>query len=247
MAELARAVALEPNSAMDVARGVSRLLFAEGLSSIVEFSLPNNRRLHVAALGPDGTIAGIEIKISVADLKADDKWPDYLAFCDLFYFAVPPEFPQNTLPSTTGLIVADRFGGTIIRSAVVAGMACAFVACAYAELASSVGGSGAAYGYAYAAFGELPAWTIGWNLLFGLGTALAAVANGWSGYFNNALAAMGIGLPEFLTKGPFAGRLINLPAEGIILTLMLALFAGVKQSSRLKKIIVFAKLLVIAI
>jgi hypothetical protein len=125
MAELARAVALEPdsalpnsampNSAVDVARGVSRLLLAEGLSPIVEFSLPNNRRLDVAALGPDGTIAGVEIKVSLADLRADDKWPEYLSFCDLFFFAVPPEFPQNTLPLTTGLIVADRFGGAIIR------------------------------------------------------------------------------------------------------------------------------------
>jgi hypothetical protein len=125
MAELARAVALEPDSAIphsamphsaiDVARGASRLLLAEGWSPIVEFSLPNNRRLDVAALGPDGTIAGIEIKISVADLRADDKWPDYLSFCDLFFFAVPPAFPQNTLPPTTGLIVADRFGGAIIR------------------------------------------------------------------------------------------------------------------------------------
>jgi len=115
MAELARAVALEPDSAMDVARGVSRVLLAEGLSPIVEFSLPNCRRLDVAALGADGTIAGIEIKISVADLRGDDKWPDYLSFCDLFYFAVPPQFPLNTLPSTTGLIVADRFGGQIIR------------------------------------------------------------------------------------------------------------------------------------
>jgi hypothetical protein len=120
MAELARAVALDPhgampNNAMDVARGVSRLLLAKGFSPIVEFSLPNNRRLDVAALGPDGTIAGIEIKISLADLRADDKWPDYLSFCDLFFFAVPPEFPQSALPSTTGLIVADRFGGAIMR------------------------------------------------------------------------------------------------------------------------------------
>jgi hypothetical protein len=115
MAELARAIALEPHSATDVARVVSRLLLAEGFSPIVEFSLPNNRRLDVAALGPDGTIAGIEIKVSLADLKADDKWPDYLSFCDLFFFAVPPEFPPGALPSTTGLIVADRFGGAIIR------------------------------------------------------------------------------------------------------------------------------------
>jgi len=120
MAELVRAVALErhsamPNRAMDLARGVSRLLLAEGLSPIMEFSLPNNRRLDVAALAPDGTITGIEIKISVADLRADDKWPDYLSFCDLFFFAVPPEFPLAMLPASTGLIVADRFGGAIIR------------------------------------------------------------------------------------------------------------------------------------
>jgi hypothetical protein len=115
MAEPARIVELVPLTAMDVARGVNRLFLAEGHTPILEFSLPNNRRLDVAALGPDGTIVGVEIKISVADLRADDKWPDYLSFCDLFFFAVPPEFPQDMLPATTGLIVADRFGGAIIR------------------------------------------------------------------------------------------------------------------------------------
>ena len=115
MAELARSLAPAAHSAIEVARGVSRLLLAEGFSPIVEFSLPNNRRLDVAAIGNDGTIVGIEIKVSVADLRADDKWPDYLGFCDMFFFAVPPEFPQGLLPTTTGLIVADRFGGAIIR------------------------------------------------------------------------------------------------------------------------------------
>ncbi len=147
----------------------------------------------------------------------------------------------------TGVAAATQAGPAIILSFVVAGIACAFVAFAYAELASSVGGCGGAYAYSYAAFGELAAWTIGWNLVFGLGTALAAVANGWSGYFNNALATMGLGLPELLIKGPFAGGLINLPAMAVILTLMLALFAGVKQSARLNKMIVFVKLLALAI
>ena len=117
MAELARSLALAANTAMDVARGASRLLLAEGFSPVVEFSLPNNRRLDVAGLAGDGTFVGIEVKVSIADLRADDKWPDYLGFCDLFFFAVPLEFPQAVLPSTTGLIVADRFGGAIIRAA----------------------------------------------------------------------------------------------------------------------------------
>jgi hypothetical protein len=101
--------------AADVARGVSRLLFAEGFSPLVEFTLPNGRRLDVAGLGADGTMVGVEIKISVQDLKADDKWPDYLPFCDVFYFAVPPLFPQALLPAETGLIVADTYGGAILR------------------------------------------------------------------------------------------------------------------------------------
>src|ERR1700678_3191155 len=69
-------------NAADVARGVSRLLMQEGFSPILEFSLANGRRLDVAALGPDGTVVGVEIKVAIGDLKADGKWPDYLAFCD---------------------------------------------------------------------------------------------------------------------------------------------------------------------
>src|SRR5215813_14772649 len=58
----------------------------------------------------------------------------------------------------TGVAAATQAGPAIILSFIVAGIACAFVAFAYAELAASVGGAGAAYGYAYAAFGELFAW-----------------------------------------------------------------------------------------
>jgi len=107
-------------SAADVARGVSRLLMQEGFSPILEFCLANGRRLDVAALGPDGTVAGVEIKVAIADLKADAKWPDYLEFCELFYFAIPPDFPDELVPPDTGLIVADRYGGAIVRPAPVA-------------------------------------------------------------------------------------------------------------------------------
>ena len=120
MTESARAderpLAHAPSTAADVARGVNRLLLAEGFCPIVEFPLPNGRRLDVAALGRDGAIIGVEIKVSVADLSADDKWPDYLPFCDLFYFAVPPVFPNHLCPPRNGLIVADRFGGEILRA-----------------------------------------------------------------------------------------------------------------------------------
>jgi APA family basic amino acid/polyamine antiporter len=58
---------------------------------------------------------------------------------------------------------------------------------------------------------------------------------------------MGVRIPELLTKGPAVGGLINVPASGIILLLMLALLAGVKQSARLNRAIVFVKLAAIAI
>src|SRR5580658_1318002 len=102
-------------TAAEVARGVSRLLIQEGYSPILEFTLANGRRLDVAALGGDGTVVGVEIKVAIPDLKGDMKWPEYLEFCELFYFAIPPDFPDEYVPSNTGLIVADRYGGAIVR------------------------------------------------------------------------------------------------------------------------------------
>jgi len=147
----------------------------------------------------------------------------------------------------TGVAAATQAGPAIVVSFIVAGVACVFVAFAYAELAASVGGCGGAYSFAYALFGELIAWIVGWNLVLGLGIALAAVANGWSGYFANALTAMGVGLPDDFTKGPAAGGIVNLPAVAIILLLMTLLFAGVKQSAKVNMAIVFAKLAALAL
>ena len=96
----------------------------------------------------------------------------------------------------TGHAAATQSGPAVVLSFIVAGIACAFAALSYAELAASVGGCGSAYGYSYAAFGELIAWIIAWDLILEYGVSVAAVANGWSGYFNNALTAIGIGLPE---------------------------------------------------
>lgn len=108
---------ISASTATDVARGVSRLLLEEGYSPILEFTLPNGRRLDVAAIGPGGEMLGVEIKVALADLRGDTKWPDYLDYCDLFYFAIPPDFPPEHVPPETGLIVADRYGGAIIKEA----------------------------------------------------------------------------------------------------------------------------------
>ena len=147
----------------------------------------------------------------------------------------------------TGVAAATQSGPAVVISFIVAGTACAFAALSYAELASSVGGCGSAYGYSYAAFGELIAWIIAWDLILEYGVSVAAVANGWSGYFNNALTAIGLGLPPELTKGPLAGGIVNLPAFTIVLLLMVMLIVGVKESARVNAAMVCVKLLAITI
>jgi hypothetical protein len=101
--------------AEDVARGVCRLFRQMGMSPLRELVLGSGRRADVAALTAQGRIVIAEVKVSLADLRADMKWPDYVAHCDMFYFAVPPDFPQERVPAETGLIVADRYGGVILR------------------------------------------------------------------------------------------------------------------------------------
>jgi len=147
----------------------------------------------------------------------------------------------------TGIAAANQAGPAVILSFLASGFACAFAALSYAELSSSVGGCGSAYGYTYVAFGEFIAWIVGWILLMEYGMSIAAVANGWSGYFNNALIAMGIGLPEALTKPPSLGGLINLPASLIILMIMALLIVGIKESARFNKVMVAVKVSAILI
>ena len=147
----------------------------------------------------------------------------------------------------TGIAAATQAGPGVVLSFVIAGIACAFAALSYAELSAAIGGCGSAYGYSYAAFGELFAFLIGWALLLEYGISVAAVANGWSGYFCSALSAIGFPLPETLTKAPQLGGIINLPASLIILMLMALLIIGVKHSARANNAMVVVKLITIII
>ena len=105
----------QSETALAVARGVRRLLRARGLSSVTELSLIDGRRADVVALGGDGALWIVEIKSSIADIRADRKWRDYVAHCDRLYFAIPHEMPAEIMPEDAGLIVADRYGAEILR------------------------------------------------------------------------------------------------------------------------------------
>lgn len=98
-----------------LARGVQRMLLDHGLSPLLEVPLANGRRADVMALSMSGEIWIVETKSCLADYACDEKWPEYLEFCERFYFAVTEDFPQHLIPEDAGLIVADGFGGAILR------------------------------------------------------------------------------------------------------------------------------------
>jgi hypothetical protein len=104
-------------AATAIARGVCRLLWAHGLAAVTELALPNGRRADVVGLSGKGEIWIVEIKCSVEDFRADLKWPEYRDFSDRIWFAVSPSFPQDLLPADTGIIVADSYGGELVRQA----------------------------------------------------------------------------------------------------------------------------------
>jgi hypothetical protein len=107
--------------AVDIARGVLRLFDELGYAGITEFPLANGRRADVIGLDDRGQVMIVEIKSSWTDYITDGKWPEYREYCDTFHFAVAESFPRERLPGDVGLIVADRFGGAVLRpSAVVA-------------------------------------------------------------------------------------------------------------------------------
>ncbi len=147
----------------------------------------------------------------------------------------------------TGIAAATQAGPAIILSYIVAGFACAFAALSYAELAASIGGCGSAYGYAYAGFGELIAWIVGWDLLLEYSIAVSAVSVGWSGYANDFLLSIGLHIPYDFLHGPFDGGIFNILSFSIIAALTGLLIMGVKSSTRFNNTMVLVKLSVIVI
>ncbi|MFN3387362.1 MAG: MmcB family DNA repair protein [Allosphingosinicella sp.] len=112
-----------PLVAQDVARGVTRLFFHQDIFAMCEVPLPNGRRADMVGIDSAGLITIVEIKVSRADLMGDGKWPDYLDYCDRFFWAVPAGFDltpfgeEGFRPACCGLMVADRYEAAVIREA----------------------------------------------------------------------------------------------------------------------------------
>jgi hypothetical protein len=103
--------------ALAIARGTARYLHALGYCVVSELPLPSGRRADLVALGGDGEVLIVEIKSSVADFRADQKWMDYRLHCDRLFFATIVDVPREIFPPDAGLIVADSFGASIVGEA----------------------------------------------------------------------------------------------------------------------------------
>src|SRR3977135_436247 len=117
MEKPARQVSLVPapdrrqsETALLVARVTALLLRSRGFSCISELPLPSGRRADLVALNERGEIWIVEIKSSLEDLRADQKWQEYRAHCDRLFFAFTRDLPCEIFPQETGLIVADAYG-----------------------------------------------------------------------------------------------------------------------------------------
>ncbi|MBK8679919.1 MAG: amino acid permease [Sphingobacteriales bacterium] len=165
-------------------------------------------------------------------------------------------------------------GPGVVLLFIICGIACGFTALCYAEFASRVPVSGSAYTYAYASFGELFAWIIGWALLMEYAIGNIYVAFAWSGYFTNLLDSVGLHLPEWLTcnyksaslaaasgnapgealtawqTAPMLGSLriiFDLPALCINLLVTALVYIGVKESRNVGNAMVILKLAILVI
>ena len=157
----------------------------------------------------------------------------------------------------TGVAAHDKTGPALILSFIVAALACIFAALCYSEFAAMVPVAGSAYTYAYATLGEMFAWIIGWDLVLEYAVSAAAVAHGWSKYFQAFLGIFHLNLPHLVATAPFdydptqgrmqpTGALFDLPAILITALITLVLVKGVKESVKFNSIMVLVKLVVVA-
>jgi APA family basic amino acid/polyamine antiporter len=153
----------------------------------------------------------------------------------------------------TGVAAATHTGPGLIISFVLAAIGCSLAGLCYSEFATMIPIAGSAYTYAYASFGELWAWIIGWDLILEYSVGAATVAIGWSQTLTALLNSLGIHLPAAIQSSPFqagamaGGGAINLPAVAIVVVVSLVLILGIRESAGVNSVIVVLKVAVILV
>jgi len=153
--------------------------------------------------------------------------------------------------SLTGVAASGNSGPGLIFSFVVAAIGCSLAGLCYSEFATMIPVAGSAYTYAYASFGELWAWIIGWDLILEYAVGAATVAISWSQTLIALLDSLGVPFPSSVAASPFQGDmgrgLINLPAVAIVAAVSFVLIRGIRESARVNNVIVVLKVTVILV
>lgn len=165
-------------------------------------------------------------------------------------------------------------GPGVVYLFIICAVACGFTALCYAEFASRIPVAGSAYTYAYASFGELFAWVIGWALIMEYSIGNIYVAFSWSDYFTSFLHRVGVNMPEYLScsymeakkafdnnsvnaeltnawnNAPVLGGLriiFDLPALIINVLITMLVYTGVKESRNFSNVMVILKLCIVTL
>lgn len=195
-----------------------------------------------------------------------------LGVWDIVFFGIAAIIGAGSFSSLGEAVF--RGGPGVIILYIICGFACGFTALCYAEFASRIPTAGSAYTYAYASFGELIAWIIGWALIMEYSFGNIYVAFSWSDYFTSFMGRIGVHIPEFLTcsypeakkaffgtsenqellnawkNAPIVGNLkiiLDLPALVINGLITWLVYRGVRESKNFNNVLVLMKLAVIVL
>ncbi|MFC7345010.1 amino acid permease [Saccharopolyspora griseoalba] len=151
--------------------------------------------------------------------------------------------------SLAGEVASGTAGPAVVISFLIAGVASAAAAFAYAEFAGLIPKAGSAYTYGYAVLGEIVAWFIGWDLLLEYTAIVAVVAIGISGYFGFLLEQIGLDLPVWMLGAPGTGEGHRFDVFAALLCLLIAfmLTRGIKSAARFESAVVVLKIAIVLI
>ncbi len=146
-----------------------------------------------------------------------------------------------------GTVANGVAGPAVSISFIIAGVASACAALAYAEFGGMIPQAGSAYTYGYAVLGEFAGWMIGWDLLLEYTAIVAVVAIGISGYFSFLLQSLGLALPQWMLGAPGtgAGHRVDLFAMILCLGIAWLLNRGIRASARAETWLVGVKVAIV--
>ena len=147
----------------------------------------------------------------------------------------------------TPVATHDNAGPAVVFSFMIAALGCAFAGMCYSEFATMIPIAGSAYTYAYATMGELLAWIIGWDLVLEYAVGAATVSVSWSSYLVRLFDHFGVTLPMSLTRSPFEGGIVNLPAIFVICLISIILMIGISESAGVNGAIVALKVTIVVL